>query len=193
MTYKNKAISNAMLAIDSYIKAAKAAEKASKEAAANYRGDMLKKESERIYGNLAAEKGRCADAVNAALAAMKRKIDALSFVNLDAAAISPDFAFLNLPVTLSTRQLTELAERNKADGLFIQALNEYAKTHNTDLVFETRADALNRAYNEFKRYTAAAVDTTADLNENADALSWDMLAGLDAIESIDNMFCEGGE
>ena len=193
MTYKNKAISNAMLAIDNYIKAAKAAEKARKEVAANYRGDMLKKESERIYGQLLAVKGRCADAVNAALADMKRRIDAFSLVSLDAATISQDFAFLNLPVTLSTGQLTQLAERNKTDGLFIQALNEYAKTHNIDLVFETRADALTRAYNEFKGYTAAAVDTTADLNENADALSWDMLAGLDAIESIDNMFCEDGE
>ena len=191
MTYKNKLINNAMLAIDSYIKAAKAAEKASKEAAANYRGDMLKKESERIYGNLTAEKGRCADAVTAALADMKRQIEALALPKLDASKISPDFAFLNLPVTLSTGQLTQLAERNKTDGLFIQALNEYAKTHNTDLVFETRADALNRAYNEFKRYTAFAVDTTTDLAENADALSWDILSALDAVESIDNTFSEG--
>ena len=151
---------------------------------------MLKKESERIYGNLAAEKARCANAVTAALDNMRRQIDTLTFAGLDASAISPDFAFLNLPVTLSTRQLTELAGRNKADGLFIQALNEYTKGHNIDLVFETRADALNRAYNEFKRYTAAAVDTTTDLIENADALSWDMISGLEAVESIDNTFSE---
>ena len=188
MEYKFPAINKAMTEIDGYIAAARAASKASKEATANYRGEMLKNEQKRIYDNLLKAKAKCADAVNAALADMKRRIDAFSLVSLDAATISQDFAFLNLPVTLSTGQLTQLAERNKTDGLFIQALNEYAKAHNIDLVFETRADALTRAYNEFKGYTAAAVDTTADLNENADALSWDILSGLDAIEAADNAF-----
>ena len=188
MEYKFPAINKAMTEIDGYIAAARAASTASKEATANYRGEMLKNEQKRIYDNLLKAKAKCADAVNAALADMKRRIDAFSLVSLDAATISQDFAFLNLPVTLSTGQLTQLAERNKTDGLFIQALNEYAKAHNIDLVFETRADALTRAYNEFKGYTAAAVDTTADLNENADTLSWDILSGLDAIEAADNAF-----
>lgn len=190
MTYKNKAIDNAMTAIDSYIKAAKATDRAYKEAAANYRGDMLKNENERIYGALAAEKGKCADAVNTALVELKKQIDNISNAPLDASNISPDFAFLSLPVTLSTGQLTQLAERNKADALFIQGLNEYSKAHNTGLVFETRADALNKAYNEFKSYTAAAVDTTADLADNADTLSWDIMSGLDAIEAADDTFSD---
>ena len=38
MIYKNRAIDNAMTAIDSYIKAANAAKRAYKEAATNYRG-----------------------------------------------------------------------------------------------------------------------------------------------------------
>ena len=190
MEYKFPAINKAMTEIDGYIAAARAASKASKEATANYRGEMLKNEQKRIYDNLLKAKAKCADAVNAALSEMQRKIDAIAKAPLDASNISPDYAFLSLPVTLTAQQLSDLVKRNSSDVLFVQASNEYAAAHNMDITFETSADVLRRSCNEFRASTAAAstYDDASNLYENADTLSWDILSGLDAIEAADNAF-----
>ena len=151
---------------------------------------MLKNEQKRIYDNLLKAKAKCADAVNAALSEMQRKIDAIAKAPLDASNISPDYAFLSLPVTLTAQQLSDLVKRNSSDVLFVQASNEYAAAHNMDITFETGADVLRRSYNEFRASTAAALtyDDASNLYENADTLSWDILSGLDAIEAADNAF-----
>ena len=185
MNYKNRHISAAMTAIDAYLKEATEKKKEISELSKSYAGDLLRSKQQAIMDEVAAAQKKAAEAVKAANAALDAAVKAQETAALDAANISADFALLNLPVKLTPAQLTTLAERNRDNSLFIQALNQHAdKAGYPDLIFEDRTVSMKKAAAEFKALTREAT-IPGDAFEIAENLSWTLLSGLEILEAAD--------
>ena len=116
-----------------------------------YKGTALdeKKDDIRRRYNAAAEtvRGLVVKAIEDAHAREYKRLG--DQVTADAA--SPDFAVLQLPVTISAGELRLLLERNKGNMLFIRAGGEYAAAHGYDaecVGLPAHVDAATSTYTE---------------------------------------------
>ncbi|MGN1102647.1 MAG: hypothetical protein ACI4RG_10680 [Huintestinicola sp.] len=101
MNYKNKHIENAMNSIDNFLKSAKSTQSEYNALSNNYRGEELKRRRAAIMEQLSHDRQLAIEAIRNSYTELEKKTAALESAALDPAAITADFGFFNLPVTLT--------------------------------------------------------------------------------------------
>lgn len=186
MNYKNKYIADAMNAVNTFFEASKEAEPQLKALPQNYAGGLLEQKRQAIIDSVKEKQRNAQEAVRLSYEKLEERVNG-SFSVLEKAIISEDFEFLKLPVILDEKQLGELAERNKDNDLFIQALNQYAQKYGYEEVFESHGKRLRNALADYKHATKGIFDA-GDPWTIAGDLRWDMIASVDIIEAADDTF-----
>ena len=154
-------------------------------AKANYAGSRLQAELQRIHDEQAALKPAALKAITAQFDGIKATIvERQAAVNeknaqMGVDALTDDYKYLSLPVTLSTSELERLITRNADNHLFVRAAQEYAASHGLDINVPDTSKARLQAASDAAGALLNAVQT-----DNATMLSIftkNCLPGIDAV------------
>lgn len=194
MEYKNAKIRVAMQELDSFLKDAKAYEADLRALSSNFRGDELARRRNERVQRLTNAMRDAQDACRESVEALTERLETAEKKALDQSMLTDDFRFLQLPVKLTEKQLSALADRNKGNPLFMQAVEQYANERNyDDFILPSGAlETKRRSLSDYRALLSDLFSKRAEENpaEVADDLQWAMVAGIDRLEQIDSDFAD---
>ena len=155
MTYKTKSIQEAVNAILAFMEAQAEAKKELETIREKYAGELLAEKEAAVIEPATELLEKAKTALHDSYAELQERTDVYNSIR-GTLALCSDYGYFNLPVKLEEKHLRELGEKNKANHLFIAALNQYATNCGYDnFVCNSRYTELQNTLNEYKRATSS--------------------------------------
>lgn len=205
--FENEDFREAIKALETFAEDGKEVKQRLAEIGTKYQGSYRVEKENAVFAGFKVLQVTAMEKLQKVYALFEAKIKACDHVAIrkltPEEALTSDYDYLDLPVVLTVEQLQILADRNRKDSLFLQAVSQYAAKHHPDentgflpgdgsfLDTEPAAKQLARAYSSFKTGTSDIFDnggTDHNLSEVAESVRWTLGACIDHLTAAESAY-----